>query len=92
MTVARMGEPAGAVSIPHNWGSQIGGLMGLQLAKAVSNVTAAEDDRSTCDLIIAEGYEFRDGTYSVPEKPGMSIRVDEEVYKLKCKEGETVIN
>lgn len=91
ITVARMGEPAGAVSIPHNWGSQVGGLMGLHLAKAVSNVTAAEDDRSTCDLIIAEGYEFRDGTYSVPDKPGMSIRVDEEVYKLKCKESETVI-
>jgi D-galactarolactone cycloisomerase len=91
-TLARMGEAAGAVSIPHNWGSQIGGLMGLHLAKAVPNVIAAEDDRSSCDLIIAEGYEFRDGSYSLPEKPGLSIRVDEDVYKLKCQPGETLIN
>jgi L-alanine-DL-glutamate epimerase-like enolase superfamily enzyme len=92
LTLARMGEAAGAVSIPHNWGSQVGGLMGLHLAKAVPNVIAAEDDRSTCDLIVAEGYEFRDGAYSLPEKPGLSIRVDEDVYKLKCKPGETLIN
>jgi L-alanine-DL-glutamate epimerase-like enolase superfamily enzyme len=92
LTLARMGEAAGAVSIPHNWGSQIGGLMGLHLAKAVPNVIAAEDDRSTCDLIVAEGYEFRDGTYSIPERPGLSIRVDEDVYQLKCKHGETLIN
>src|SRR5262245_20460657 len=92
LTLARMGEAAGAVSIPHNWGSQVGGLMGLHLAKAVANVIAAEDDRSTCDLIVAEGYEFRDGTYGLPEKPGLSIRVDEDVYKLKCKASETLIN
>jgi L-alanine-DL-glutamate epimerase-like enolase superfamily enzyme len=91
LTLARMGEAAGAVSIPHNWGSQVGGLMGLHLAKAVPNVIAAEDDRSTCDLIVAEGYEFRNGTYSVPERPGLSIRVNEDVYKLKCKSGETLI-
>ena len=92
LTLARMGETAGAVSIPHNWGSQIGGLMGLHLAKAVPSAIAAEDDRSTCDLIIAEGYEFQEGTYSLPQKPGLSIRVDEDVYKLKCKSGEIVIN
>jgi L-alanine-DL-glutamate epimerase-like enolase superfamily enzyme len=92
LTLARMGEAAGAVSIPHNWGSHVGGLMGLHLAKAVSNVIAAEDDRSSCDLIVTEGYEFRDGTYSVPERPGLSIRVDEDVYQLKCKAGETLIN
>lgn len=91
-TLARMGEAVGAVSIPHNWGSQVGGLMGLHLAKAVPNVIAAEDDRSSSDLIIAEGYEFRDGSYSLPERPGLAIRVDEDVYKLKCQAGETLIN
>jgi L-alanine-DL-glutamate epimerase-like enolase superfamily enzyme len=90
-TLAHMGEAAGAVSIPHNWGSQIGGLMGLHLAKAVSNVVAAEDDRSTCDVVVAEGYEFRHGTYGLPETPGLSIRVDEDVYRLKCKPGEVLI-
>jgi hypothetical protein len=56
-------------------GSQAGGLMRLQLAKAVRGVTAAEGDRSTCDVIITDGYDFRNGVYSVPDKPGFSIRV-----------------
>ena len=39
---------------------------------------AAEDDRSTCDVLIPEGYEFRGGSYSVPDNPGLSVRVDED--------------
>src|SRR5258708_7631497 len=53
--VARMGEAAGAGTIPHNWASQIGHLMGLHLAKAVKRVPWAEDDRSTCDVIVPAG-------------------------------------
>jgi len=89
--VARMAAEAGAVAVPHNWASQMGFLMGLQLAKAVAAVPAAEDDRSTCDVIVPESYEFRNGFYSVPDKPGMSIRIDEAVYEEKCKPGEVVI-
>jgi len=85
LRAAQMGEAAGAVCIPHNWGSQIGGLMGLQLSKAARNVVAAEDDRSTCDAIVAEGYEFHNGFYTVSEKPGLSIKVDEAVYHQKYK-------
>src|SRR5260370_38784226 len=33
--------------------------MGLQLAKAVNAVPAAEDDRSSCDVLIADGHEPR---------------------------------
>ncbi len=91
LALARMAEAAGAVSVPHNWGSQVGMLMGLHVAKAVKTVIAAEDDRSTCDAIIPEGYEFRDGGYSVPDAPGLSIRVNEDVYRLKCKPKEIVI-
>jgi L-alanine-DL-glutamate epimerase-like enolase superfamily enzyme len=89
--LARRAGPRGAVCIPHNWGSQVGGLMGLQLAKAVAAVPAAEDDRSTCDVLIADGYDFRGGTYAVPDRPGLSISVDEEVYRLKCKASEVVV-
>ncbi|MGH9632349.1 MAG: enolase C-terminal domain-like protein, partial [Bryobacteraceae bacterium] len=91
MALARIAQEAGAVSVPHNWGAQIGGFMGLHLAKAVRAVTAAEDDRSTCDVVIAEGYDFRDGYYSVSEKPGMALRVDEKLYNLKCKPVETMV-
>jgi L-alanine-DL-glutamate epimerase-like enolase superfamily enzyme len=91
IALARIAEAAGAMSVPHNWGSQIGCFMGLHLSKAVRAVSAAENDRSSCDVVIAEGYEFRDGTYSVPDKPGLSLRVDESLYKMKCKAEEVVI-
>ena len=65
--------------------------MGLQLAKAVKPLPAAEDDRSTCDVLIAEGYDFRGGSHAVPDRPGFSIRVDEDVYRLKCKAAEVVV-
>jgi L-alanine-DL-glutamate epimerase-like enolase superfamily enzyme len=62
------------------------------LGKAVKGVPAAEDDRSTCDVLIADGYEFHGGSYTVPDKPGLSIRVDEEVYRRKHKPSEVVIS
>ena len=89
--MARMAEAAGAVAIPHNWGSQVGGLMGLHLSKAIRAVPGAEDDRSTCDVYVAEGYQFRNGACSVSDKPGLALRVDEDVYNRKCKAGETVV-
>jgi L-alanine-DL-glutamate epimerase-like enolase superfamily enzyme len=90
--LARRAGPLGAVCIPHNWGSQLGGLMGLQLAKAVKAVPAAEDDRSTCDVLIVDGYDFNGGSYAVPDRPGLSIRVDEDVYRLKCKAAEVALS
>ena len=88
--MARRSRAAGAVCVPHNWGSQIGLLMGLHVAKAVENVTFAEDDRSTCDAIVAEGYAFANGRYSVPDAPGLGIRVNEEVYRQKYRDKEVV--
>jgi L-alanine-DL-glutamate epimerase-like enolase superfamily enzyme len=91
----RMGEMAtvaGAFAVPHNWGSQIGLLMGLHLAKATPGVIAAEDDRSTCDVLDIEGYSFRDGLYTVSDSPGLGIAVNEAVYAQKCKPRETVVN
>jgi D-galactarolactone cycloisomerase len=71
--------------VPHNWGSQIGGLMNLHFAKAVAAAITAEDDRSRCDAIIADGYEFRNGFYTLPKTPGLSLRVNEAVYQTKYK-------
>jgi D-galactarolactone cycloisomerase len=91
MELARMAEAAGGVSIPHNWASQIGGIMGLHLAKAVKGVPAAEDDRSTCDVLIADGYQFRNGQYTVPNDPGLGIRIDAKVYADKYMAAEIAI-
>jgi L-alanine-DL-glutamate epimerase-like enolase superfamily enzyme len=89
--LARMAEPAGAVSVPHNWGSQLGFLMGLQIAKAVNPIVAAEDDRSTCDVLTASGYHFEKGAYTVSSEPGLGVKVNAEVYDLKCKPTEKIV-
>lgn len=91
LEMARLGEAAGAIAVPHNWASQAGGLMGLQLGRAHPNVTAAEDDRSTCDVLQTEGYVFRNSAYSVPDALGMSLRVDEKLYQQKYRAAETVV-
>jgi D-galactarolactone cycloisomerase len=90
--LAQTAASAGAECVPHNWASQLGGLMGLQISKAVGNIPGAEDDRSTCDVIVSRGYERRDGSYTVPDKPGLSIGVDEEVYARKSKPREIVLS
>lgn len=91
MSIGKLAAEYKAVSVPHNWGSTIGGLMGLQLAKAVAGVPAAEDDRSTCAVLNVDGYVFRNGSYSVPDKPGLSIHIDEKAYARTAKPKEVVI-
>lgn len=91
LELANMGKPVGAVSVPHNWGSQVGLFMGLHFAKVVPNVIAAEDDRSTMDVVVADGYEFKSGKYTVSNAPGLGIHVDEATYKRKYAAREQVI-
>jgi L-alanine-DL-glutamate epimerase-like enolase superfamily enzyme len=83
LELARLGAPTGAVTVPHNWGARIGFLMALHFAKAVPNVIAAEDDRSTCDVIVEDGYQYANGQYRVSDSPGLGIRVDEALYGRK---------
>ncbi len=91
LAAARVAEAAGARAIPHNWGSQVGLFMALHLAKAVKSISAAEDDRSTCDAIVAKGYEFREGFYSISSEPGLGIEVNDDVYAQKYKKDEVVV-
>lgn len=91
LEVARLAKPAGAMAVPHNWASQVGFWMGLHLAKAVENVPAAEDDRSTCDAIIAEGYSFSKGLYTVSDAPGLGLRINQEAYNSKYRAKEVVV-
>jgi D-galactarolactone cycloisomerase len=90
--IARRGEAVGAVTIPHNWGSQIGHLMGLHLAKAVKTVPWAEDDRSTCDVIVPTGYALGKGIQMVSNEPGLGIRINAKVYEKQCKPTERAVS
>ena len=91
LQMARLGEPAGAVTVPHNWASRVGLLMGLHMAKAVPSVVAAEDDRSSCDVLMADGYRFRQGHYSLPDSPGLGLVVDQKIYDAKCRSKEITL-
>ncbi len=89
--MAAMGEPKGVVAVPHNWGSQVGLLMSLHLAKTQQNITAAEDDRSRCPALVARGYEFRDGHYTVSDEPGLGLEVNDRYYEAPDFPDRTVI-
>ena len=89
--MAQMGEPYGATAVPHNWGSQVGLLMSLHLAKTQMNISGAEDDRSTCPALVAKGYEFSNGHYTVSDEPGLGVEVNEDFYEAPEFPGETVI-
>lgn len=80
--MSAIGEPHGAKAVPHNWGSQVGLLMSLHLAKTQENIVAAEDDRSTCPALVAKGYEFKDGYYTVSNEPGLGVAVDPDYYAV----------
>ena len=75
--LAAMGEPHGAVAVPHNWGSQVGLLMSLHLAKTQKNIPAAEDDRFRCPALVTKGYQFEDGYYTVSDEPGLGVEVSD---------------
>jgi len=89
--LARHAASTGALLIPHNWGSQLGVLMGVHLAAAAEPVPMVESDRSTCDVLVPEGYAFRKGVYALPTRPGLGVSIDSEVYDQKCKPTEIVI-
>jgi L-alanine-DL-glutamate epimerase-like enolase superfamily enzyme len=66
--------------------------MGLHLAKAVKPVPWAEDDRSTCDVIVPTGYALGKGVQTVSNEPGLGIRIDPEAYEKQCKPTERVVS
>ena len=88
---AELSRAHGVQCVPHNWGSQIGFLMALHLGKSVPGATAAEDDRSRCDALQVDGYEFRAGYCTVPKSPGLGIKVNEKAYEEKYKSKEVAV-
>lgn len=74
---SRMAAPHGMWVAPHNWGSLIGFYMQLHLGLALPNFYSAEEDPMSSPALIAEGYEIKNGVCSVPDAPGMGLRLDE---------------
>jgi len=85
LTEAAWGRPAGIQVAPHNWGSLIGFYMQLHVGRAIKNFYMAEHDPLTTDVILAEGYEIKDGFCSVPAVPGFGLEIDEQKFSSQAK-------
>jgi L-alanine-DL-glutamate epimerase-like enolase superfamily enzyme len=80
LTEAAWAEPAGIQVAPHNWGSLIGFYMQLHVGRTIPNLYMAEHDPLLADLLVADGYEIKDGICSVPAVPGFGLALDEDKF------------
>lgn len=78
-------EPKSLRVAPHNWGSLVGYYMQLHVGRAIPNFYRAEHDPLTNDVLIAEGYEIKDGAATVPDAPGAGLALNQEAFKAGAK-------
>jgi len=78
---ADMARPQGIQVAPHNWASLVGFYMQLQVGRAVTNFYRAEHDALLTDLLTADGYAIKDGAVTVPDTPGVSLKLNEKRFK-----------
>lgn len=77
---AAMAKRHGGRIAPHNWGSLVGFYMELHIGRAVSNFYRAEHDPLSTDVIVADGYQIKDGLASVSDLPGFGLSIDESAF------------
>lgn len=80
LTEAAWAEAAGLTVAPHNWGSLVGYLMILHIARAIPNFYMAENDPLDTDVLIADGYSLSDGLATVPDAPGFGLALNEAAF------------
>jgi len=85
MTEARWAKEQGLMVAPHNWGSLVGFYMQLHVGRAITNFYRAEQDPLDSDVLIADGYDVRDGACSIPKTPGFGLRIDDAKFAASAK-------
>lgn len=85
LTEAAWARPQGIQIAPHNWGSLLGYYMQLHVGRAIENFYMAEHDPLSTDVLIADGYERKDGTSSVPDKPGFGLALHKANFAAQIK-------
>ncbi len=80
LTEASWCKPQGLRVAPHNWGSLVGYYMQLHVGRAITNFYRAERDPLSNPVLIADGYELRDGYSSVPDAPGFGLKLNEDKF------------
>ncbi len=77
---AAMAQPHQILIAPHNWSSLLSLFMQVHLGLVVPNFYRAEHDPLKSDMLIADGYEIKDGVCSVPDTPGFGLAIDENRF------------
>jgi L-alanine-DL-glutamate epimerase-like enolase superfamily enzyme len=54
--------------------------MQLHVGRAITNFYRAERDPLSNPVLIADGYEIRDGYSSVPDAPGFGLKLNEDKF------------
>jgi L-alanine-DL-glutamate epimerase-like enolase superfamily enzyme len=70
---------------PHNWGSLGVYYQQLHVGRAISNFYRAEHDPLSNDVLIAEGYDRKEGFATVPKSPGFGLAINEKTFSSDVK-------
>lgn len=79
--LADMAAAHGVQCAPHNWGSLLGFYLSLQFGKTIPHFLYGEVATLTSDVIDTSHYGFADGTFTVPDLPGLGLDLNEDVYE-----------
>lgn len=73
LQAADLAGPRRVNVVAHNWMSELGRIACLHAAKIRQNIPFVEDDRYRDFALDTSAYEFRDGQWFVPDKPGWGV-------------------
>ena len=85
LTEAAWCKAQGLQIAPHNWGSLVGYYMQLHVGRAITNFYRAEHDPLSTTVLIAEGYEIRNGFAGVTDAPGFGLKIDEDKFNTNVR-------
>jgi len=72
---ADLAAPRRVNVVAHNWMSELGRIACLHAAKIRRNIPLIEDDRYHDLALDTSAYEFRDGQWLLPDKPGWGVEI-----------------
>ncbi len=78
---------------PHNYNAAYLGLRAdIQFGAVTQRFVIAEDSTLDFELYHGPEYEFADGSYTVPDSPGLAVSIDQDLYDRVYKQHETIIS
>jgi L-alanine-DL-glutamate epimerase-like enolase superfamily enzyme len=70
---------------PHNWGSLGGYFQQLHVGRAIPNFYRAEHDPLSNKVLVADGYDRKEGLATVPQSLGFGLVIDEKAFASDVK-------